>query len=616
LRTDITMVPTDFRKEGNVKRALVWLSLGGFVLALFVAGCLQEPDLTGPQKTGNQALAPFIAHPNAEIVPDGYIVVLKQDIMQVDSDVDDIERSYGIRAAYRYQTALKGFAARLSAASLDGLRHDPRVAYIEQDQVAHAVGTQPGATWGLDRIDQHDLPLNSTYNYNQTGTGVDAYILDTGIRITHNEFGGRAAAGVDEITPGGTADDANGHGTHVAGTVGGTTYGVAKNVHLIAVRVLDASGSGTFAQVIAGVDWVTADHTTRPAVANMSLTGSVSASLDAAVRNSIADGVTYCVAAGNSGANVSNFSPADVAEAITVGATNINDVWASFSNFGAGVDILAPGVNVTSAWNTSNTATNTISGTSMATPHVCGASALFLEANPASTPAQVVAGLTAIASPNKITGVPSGTVNLLLYSLIGGATPPPAAPTLVSPANGATGVSTSPTLTWNASATATSYRVQVATDAAFATLVSDQSVPGTSANVTGLAAGTVHYWRVNATNAGGTSAWSTVSSFTTAAGGGPPAAPTLVSPSNGTPNAFRTPTLTWNASTGATSYHVQVSTSSSFATLTYDNASVTGTSVTLPLLTGKVTYFWHVSASNGSGTSAYSGTFSFRTRPN
>jgi subtilisin family serine protease len=218
LRTDITMVPTDFRREGNVKRALVWLSLAGFVLALFAAGCLQEPDLTGPQKTGNQALAPFIAHPNAEIVPDGYIVVLKQDIMQVDTDVDDIERSYGIRAAYRYQTALKGFAARLSAASLDGLRHDPRVAYIEQDQVAHAVGTQPGATWGLDRIDQHDLPLNSTYNYNQTGTGVDAYILDTGIRITHNEFGGRAAAGVDEITPGGTADDANGHGTHVAGS--------------------------------------------------------------------------------------------------------------------------------------------------------------------------------------------------------------------------------------------------------------------------------------------------------------------------------------------------------------------------------------------------------------
>jgi subtilisin family serine protease len=508
-----------------VKRALLWLYLPGFALALLATGCLQqESDPAGPQTSGVPALAPIITPPNAELVPDAYIVVLKQSIDKVGTDVDEIERSYDIRASYRYESALQGFAAKLSAAALEALRRDPRVAYIERDQVAHAIGTQTPATWGLDRIDQHDLPLDNTYNYNQTGTGVDAYIIDTGIRITHNEFGGRAVAGVDEITPGGNADDANGHGTHVAGTVGGTTYGVAKNVHLIAVRVLDASGSGTFAQVIAGVDWVTSDHTTHLAVANMSLGGSVSTSLDNAVRNSIADGVTYCVAAGNSASNVSNFSPADVAEAITVGATNISDGWASFSNFGAGVDILGPGVNVTSAWNTSNTATNTISGTSMATPHVTGASALFLEANPSSTPAQVAAGLTSIASANKISGVPAGTVNLLLFSLIGAGPPPPP--------------------------------------------------PGV------------------------------------------PEAPTLVSPSDGTPNASRTPTLTWNASTGATSYHVQASTSSSFASLTYDNASVTGTSVTLPLLDRKTTYFWHVSASNSNGTSAYSSTFSFRTRPN
>jgi aqualysin 1 len=606
-------------KEGEVKRALLRLTVAGFALALLATGCSKEaPEPVGPLTSDVSSPAPLITHPGAELVPDGYIVVFNPSVTQVDAVVDEIETAHGIRATYRYHTALEGFAAKLPTAAVDALRRDPRVDYVEQDQIAHTVGSQTGATWGLDRIDQASLPLNGTYNYNQVGNGVDAYILDTGIRITHTEFGGRAVAGVDEITPGGNADDANGHGTHVAGTVGGTTYGVAKNVHLIAVRVLDASGSGTYAQVIAGVDWVTADHTTHPAVANMSLSGGASASFDTAVRNSIADGVTYCVAAGNAAADVSGYSPADVAEAITVGATNISDGWASFSNFGAGVDILAPGVSITSSWNTSDTATNTISGTSMATPHVTGAAALYLEANPASTPAQVAAGLIAIASPNKISGVPSGTVNLLLFSLIGGPPPPPpAAPTLVSPANGATGVSTSPTLTWNASATATSYRVQVATDAGFTNVVSDQAnLPGTSANVTGLAGNTVHYWRVNASNAGGTGPWSTVWSFTTAGGGSPPAAPTLVSPANGAPNVSRTTTLTWNASAGATSYHVQVSTSSDFSSLTYDNASVPGTSVTLPQLGSRVIYYWHVSASNAFGASPYSATWSFRSRKN
>jgi len=504
-----------------VKRALLWLKLSGFVLALLAISCsTEEPQMLGPQPVGKPAIAPLIASPGAELVPDQYIIVFKPSVTDVDAEVDAFETSHGVRAAFRYETALKGFAATLPAPALLALRQNPRVDYIEQDQIAHAVGTQTPATWGLDRIDQVSLPLNNTYNFNQTGTGVDAYILDTGIRVTHNEFGGRAVPGVDQITPGGNANDANGHGTHVAGTVGGTTFGVAKAVRLIAVRVLDANGNGTFAQVIAGVDWVTSDHTTRPAVANMSLTGGLSTALNTAVQNSIADGVTYCVAAGNNASNVSGFSPASTPEAITVGATSITDSWASFSNFGAGVDILAPGVNVTSAWNSSDTATNTISGTSMATPHVCGAAALYLEANPSSTPAAVAAGLVSIASPNKISGVPAGTVNLLLFSLIGGGAPTP------------------------------------------------------------------------------------------------PAAPTLVSPSNGARNVSRTPTLTWNASTGATSYHVQVSTSPSFSPLAYDNASVTGTSVTLPQLGSRVTYFWHVSASNAEGTSAFSETWSFRTRRN
>lgn len=383
------------------------------------------------------------------------------------------------------------------------------------------------------------------------------------------------------------------------------------------MRVLDNTGSGTFSQVIAGVDWVTADHTTNPAVANMSLGGPVSTSLDAAVRNSIADGIVYCVSAGNSSADASTQSPADVAEAITVGATDINDGFASFSNFGSLVDLLAPGVSITSDWNTSNTATNTISGTSMAAPHVTGAAALYLEAHPGSTPAQVQSGLIAAASLNKISGVPAGTANRLLFALIAGGPPPspPAAPVLASPANGATGVSTSPTLSWNASAGASSYEVQVSTAPTFGTLVSDQpGLTGTSTTVSGLASNTTYYWRVNATNAGGTSPWSTTFSFTTGAGS-PPAAPTLVSPPNGT-TASRTPTLTWNTSAGASSYHVQVSTDPSFATLVFDQAGITSTSVTLPLLGSKVTYFWHVNASNANGTSAYSDTWSFRTRRN
>ena len=600
-----------------MRRSLLWLSVAGLAVALFASGCSKgAAKLTGPgpASTGK---APLISHAGARAVPNGWIVVFKANVANVDGDVDEIESGSGFRAAYRYRSALKGFAARLPAATVEALRSDSRVAYIEQDQIAHASATQTGATWGLDRVDQVSLPLDGSYTYNQTGTGIDAYIIDTGINFTHQEFGGRAVTGVDEITIGGTAADANGHGTHVSGTVGGATYGIAKAVHLIAVRVLDASGSGSYSQVIAGVDWVTADHTTHPAVANMSLGGPVSTALDASVRAAIADGVVFCVAAGNSAVDASTQSPADVAEAITVGATDNTDTWAYFSNFGAGVDILAPGVNVTSSWYTSNTATNTISGTSMASPHVAGAAALYLEANPASTPAQVSAGLVAAASLSKISGVPAGTANRLLYSIAGPAAPPPpppAAPTLGSPANGATGVPTNTTLTWTASATATAYRVQVASDAGFTTIVSDQAnLAGTSAAVSGLAGTTVYYWRVNASNAGGTSAWSASASFTTAAGS-PPTAPTLSSPSNGATNISRTPTLSWSASSGATTYHVQLSTSSAFTTLTYDDASVAGTSVTLPQLGSRVTYFWRVSASNANGTSAYSSTWSFRTK--
>ena len=352
-------------------------------------------------------------------IPGRYIVVLNEQQVargNVRAEAETLARQNGGRLAHIYQNTIRGFALNISATGAAALARNPRVRYVEQDSERYIVDTQPNATWGLDRIDQRDLPLNAAYTYVTLAAGVNVYVIDTGIRSTHVEFTGRMGAGYTSIADGNGTNDCNGHGTHVAGTIGGTTYGVAKGVTLYPVRVLDCNGSGTTSGVIAGVDWVSANHA-PPAVANMSLGGGASTALDDAVRNSVASGVTYAVAAGNSNANACNSSPARVSQALTVGSSTSSDARSSFSNFGTCVDLFAPGSSITSSWNTSDTATNTISGTSMASPHVAGAAALYLASNPTALPATVHAAIVDNASVNKLSGVGSGSPNRLLFAL-------------------------------------------------------------------------------------------------------------------------------------------------------------------------------------------------------
>jgi subtilisin family serine protease len=378
----------------------------------------QQPDVAQPNGARDSAR---FHRKGILAIPQHYIVVLDQDavgrrgdLMASASQVEQLVTPATAIVTRVYGHALNGFAAHMTEEEALRLSQDSRVSFVEEDSIVEALVTQTNPPWGLDRIGQRNLPLNQTYSYTTTGSGVNAYIIDTGIRRTHTQFGGRAFVGFDSIGDGRNTNDCNGHGTHVSGTVGGSTYGVAKAVRLFAVRVLNCSGSGSNSGVIAGVDWVTANHIS-PAVANMSLGGGASTALDTAVRNSIASGVTYAIAAGNANANAANSSPARVTEAITVGSSTMTDARSSFSNFGSVVDIFAPGSSILSSWLTSDTATATLSGTSMATPHVAGVAARFLQANPAATPAQVRNAIVNAATTNHLTGIPAGTANRLLF---------------------------------------------------------------------------------------------------------------------------------------------------------------------------------------------------------
>lgn len=374
-------------------------------LGLVLAGCGDETSAPRPDlRAGDQA--PVLSV-QGQLIEDAYVVVLKDG-----ANPTSVAAVAGIRPNHVYTAALNGFSATLNQGQLTALRHNPNVDYIEPDQEFTADATVTAQSWGLDRIDQRNRPLSGTYSYTTTASAVYAYVIDTGIYTAHADFGGRASNVYDAF--GGNGQDCNGHGTHVAGTIGGSNYGIARAVRLRGLRVLNCSGSGSTSGIIAAIDWVRVNRT-NPAVANLSLGGGFSSSLNAAVNNLHNSGVFVAVAAGNSSANACNYSPASASSVYTTAASTSSDARASYSNYGSCVDGYAPGSSITSAWIGGTTATRSISGTSMASPHIAGVAALYKATFGNAASSTIVSWINTNATTGVITGNVTGTPNRLLY---------------------------------------------------------------------------------------------------------------------------------------------------------------------------------------------------------